>query len=114
MSENLLYQGQVFEMARLQFVSVADHLEIPWETKPRTALAGRRTHSGEVRALGAPCLSNCRPATRNAPLHHYDEDALTQAIVALALQYGRYGYRRIKSLLDEAGWDVGCDRVQQI
>ena len=26
----------------------------------------------------------------------------------------REHYRRIKSLLDEAGWDVGCDRVQQI
>jgi len=32
----------------------------------------------------------------------------------LASQYGRYGYRRIKSLLEDAGWDVGCDRVQRI
>ncbi len=39
---------------------------------------------------------------------------LTQAIIALASQYGRYGYRRIKSLLDPAGMDVGCDRVQRI
>lgn len=30
-------------------------------------------------------------------------------------QYGRYGgYRRNKSLLEEAGWKVGCDRVQRI
>jgi putative transposase len=43
-----------------------------------------------------------------------DEDALTRAIVALASQYGRYGYRRITSLLVEAGWQVGCDRVQRI
>jgi len=43
-----------------------------------------------------------------------DEDALTQAIIALAAQYGRYGYRRIQSLLKEGGWDVGCDRVQRI
>ena len=43
-----------------------------------------------------------------------DEDALTQAIVALAAQYGRYGYRRIHSLLEEAGRDVSCDRVQRI
>jgi putative transposase len=43
-----------------------------------------------------------------------DEDALTGAIVALASQYGRYGYRRITSLLVEAGWQVGCDRVQRI
>jgi putative transposase len=39
---------------------------------------------------------------------------LTRAIVALASQYGRYGYRRITSLLAETGWQVGCDRVQRI
>ena len=43
-----------------------------------------------------------------------DEDALTQAILALAAQYGRYGYRRITKLLNDAGWDVGVDRVQRI
>lgn len=32
----------------------------------------------------------------------------------MASQYGRYGYRRIKSLLDDAGCDVGCDRMQRI
>jgi putative transposase len=39
---------------------------------------------------------------------------LTRAIVSLASQYGSYGYRRITSLLAEAGWQVGCDRVQRI
>ncbi len=43
-----------------------------------------------------------------------DEDALTRAIVQLAAQYGRYGYRRITALLQEAGWSVGVDRVQRI
>jgi transposase InsO family protein len=43
-----------------------------------------------------------------------DEDALTQAIMALAVQYGRYGYRRITTLLNDAGWPVGTDRVQRI
>ena len=33
-----------------------------------------------------------------------DEDALTRAIIAVASQYGRYGCRRITSLLVEAGW----------
>jgi hypothetical protein len=34
-----------------------------------------------------------------------DEDALTEAIVELASQYGRYGYRRITALLKRlAGW----------
>ena len=43
-----------------------------------------------------------------------DEDALTQAIIALASEYGRYGYRRITWLLRDAGWAVGTDRVQRI
>ena len=43
-----------------------------------------------------------------------DEDALTAAIIALASEYGRYGYRRITIKLREAGWPVGTDRVQRI
>ena len=43
-----------------------------------------------------------------------DEDALTQAIVELASQYGRYGYRRITALLKRDGWQVGKDRVERI
>ena len=43
-----------------------------------------------------------------------DENALTRAILSLAAQYGRYGYRRITALLQEAGWPVGVDRVQRI
>lgn len=43
-----------------------------------------------------------------------DEDALTQAILALAAEYGRYGYRRITEMLRRAGWSVGVDRVQRI
>ncbi|MGZ9111909.1 MAG: IS3 family transposase [Rhodoplanes sp.] len=61
------------------------------------------------RMVGQP-----RGTQRYTTIVRADEDALTQAIIALASQYGRYGYRRIKSLLDEAGWNVGCDRVQRI
>lgn len=43
-----------------------------------------------------------------------DEDELTQAIIALTGNYGRYGYRRITGLLRAAGWEVGTDRVQRI
>jgi putative transposase len=43
-----------------------------------------------------------------------DEDVLTQAIIQLASQYGRYGYRRITALLKRAGWRVGKDRVERI
>ena len=39
---------------------------------------------------------------------------MTRSILALASQYGRYGYRRISVLLREAGWQVGKDRVERI
>ena len=43
-----------------------------------------------------------------------DEDELTRAVIELARQYGRYGYRRITALLRNGGWQVGTDRVQRI
>lgn len=43
-----------------------------------------------------------------------DEGALTEAIVDLASQYGRYGYRWITALLKRDGWPVGKDRVERI
>ena len=55
-----------------------------------------------------------RGTQRYLPLRRTDEDQLTQAILALAAKYGRYGYRRITALLQDAGWPVGKDRVQRI
>src|ERR1039457_2541251 len=55
-----------------------------------------------------------RGTQRYLPLRRTDEDQLTQAILALAAKYGRYGYRRITVLLRNAGWPVGKDRVQRI
>ena len=55
-----------------------------------------------------------RGTQRYTTIVRSDEDALTRAIISLASQYGRYGYRRITSLLVDAGWQVGCDRVQRI
>jgi HTH-like domain len=55
-----------------------------------------------------------RGTQRFRPSPREDEDALTRAIVALASQYGRYGYRRITALLRGAGWQVGKDRVGRI
>ncbi len=43
-----------------------------------------------------------------------DEAALTADIVALAAQYGRYGYRRITALLWDAGWVVNVKRIERI
>ena len=43
-----------------------------------------------------------------------DEQALTDDIIALARQYGRYGYRRVTALLRNAGWAVNRKRVERI
>ena len=59
-------------------------------------------------------LGQWRGTQRYRPIQRSDEDALTRAIIALASEYGRYGYRRITALLQGAGWQVGKDRVQRI
>jgi len=43
-----------------------------------------------------------------------DEHALTAAIIDLARQYGRYGYRRVTALLRTQGWHVNHKRVARI
>jgi len=55
-----------------------------------------------------------RGTQRYRAIRREDEDALTQAIIQLASQYGRYGYRRITALLQRAGWRIGKDRVERI
>jgi hypothetical protein len=51
---------------------------------------------------------------RKVPRGRAGEDALTRDIIALASQYGRYGYRRIAILLRDAGWAVNAKRVERI
>ncbi len=55
-----------------------------------------------------------RGTQRYVPTLPADEDGLTRAIIALASEYGRYGYRRVTALLQADGWHVGKDRVQRI
>lgn len=43
-----------------------------------------------------------------------DEQALTEAIIAFAGEYGRYGYRRVTALLRNEGWLVNHKRVERI
>jgi len=56
-------------------------------------------------------LGQHRSTQRKVAVLAEDEAALTGAIVALALQYGRYGYRRITALLRRDGWTVNVKRV---
>jgi putative transposase len=59
-------------------------------------------------------MGQSRGTQRCRPTQCEDEDRLTQAIIQLASQYGRYGYRCITALLQRAGWQVGKDRVERI
>lgn len=67
----------------------------------------------ERRACAA--LGQHRSTQRKTPQGRDDEAALTADIVALARQYGRYGYRKIAELLRVwAGWVVNDKRVERI
>jgi transposase, IS5 family len=47
-------------------------------------------------------LGQWRGTQRYLPMDRTDEEALTEAMIALAIEYGRYGYRRIAVKLREA------------
>ena len=56
-------------------------------------------------------LKQPRSTQRRDPIKRNDEDALTEAIIRLASEYGRYGYRRITALLQLEGWKVNHKRA---
>ena len=43
-----------------------------------------------------------------------NEDDLRLALIRLAKQYGRYGYRKIGKLLQAEGWTVNHKKVERI
>ena len=59
-------------------------------------------------------LGQHRATQRHTPTPRPDEVPLTAAIIDLATQYGRYGYRRITALLRQDGWTVNAKRVERI
>ncbi|RZI65135.1 MAG: IS3 family transposase [Pseudomonas sp.] len=64
--------------------------------------------------LACRVLGQHRSTQRKVPKGRADDASLTADIVELATQYGRYGYRRITALLQEAGWLVNVKRVERI
>lgn len=76
-----------------------EHLQLTFAVSERRA----------CRALGPP-----RSSQRYAPQPSEAEERLTESIVSLATQYGRYGYRRITTLLQWDGWQVNHKRVERI
>ena len=59
-------------------------------------------------------LGQNRTAQRYAVRARDDEGPLRTAVIELASQYGRYGYRRITALLQRDGWHVNHKRVERI
>jgi len=59
-------------------------------------------------------VGQARATERYAPRESADEAALRARIVALATRCGRYGYRRITTLLHDQGWRVNHKRVERL
>ena len=59
-------------------------------------------------------LGQHRSTQRQVPQGQADEERLTDDIIELADQYGRYGYRMVTGLLKNAGWHVNHKRVERI
>ena len=73
----------------------------------------RRLFSVSERRL-CRVLGQHRSTQRKQPRGRHDEERLTADIIALARDYGRYGYRRIAELLRRAGWTVNDKRIERI
>ena len=69
-------------------------------------------HVSERRTCAA--LGQHRSTQRKVPRGPEDEERLTADMIALARQYGRYGYRKIAEFLHRAGWQVNDKRVERI
>ena len=85
-------------------------------SKPDEEKNGGRPYHQDHRSVGSPGVLGFRYRST----YHYQpqptplESALTDRIIELALQYGRYGYRRITALLRAEGWQVNHKHVERI
>ena len=59
-------------------------------------------------------LEQCRSSQRYVPARRSDESELTSLVIALACQYGTYGYRIITAMIRLTGWRVNHKRVERI
>lgn len=69
-------------------------------------------HVSERRACRA--IGQVRASYRYRPRRAPSQERLRERILALAKEYGRYGYRTVTGMLQREGWDVGKDRVYTI
>jgi len=75
------------------------------QVQQRLGVSERRA----CRVVGQP-----RGTQRQPPQVPDEEASLTQRVIALASQYGRYGYRRVTALLRSEGWRVNPKRVARL
>ena len=59
-------------------------------------------------------LGQHRSTQRKVPIGLPDEERLTEDIIALTEEFGRYGYRMITGMLNNSGWHVNHKRVERI
>jgi transposase InsO family protein len=59
-------------------------------------------------------LGQARSSNRYESAKSEEQERLINRIVALAEQYGRYGYRMITGMLQQEGWRVNHKRVERI
>ena len=59
-------------------------------------------------------LGQHRSTQRHVPRGQVDEARLVTDMIELARQYGRYGYRRIATLLRDVGWHVNDKRIERL
>ena len=62
----------------------------------------------------ARLLGQHRSTQRKVPRGREDEERLTADMIALARQYGRYGYRKIAEFRRRAGWQVNDKPVERL
>ncbi|MBY0267929.1 MAG: IS3 family transposase [Burkholderiales bacterium] len=80
----------------------------------RKAVAQAIERHGVSQRRACRILSQPRGTQRYRPILRPDDDQLTQRIISLACQYGRYGYRRIAVMVNRSGLRVSRDRVERI
>lgn len=76
-----------------------------------------RQQLGEVRVSerrACKVIGQTRSTQRRERTIPNDEPLLVRSMVALATQYGRYGYRRITKMLHWEGWKVNHKRVERL
>jgi len=59
-------------------------------------------------------LGQHQSTQREVPRGQADKERLTVNVIDLARQYGRYGYRVMAGVLNNAGWHVNHKRVERI